>query len=75
MRRLEELLKFASVLQDTKVTVVDGIWTVTIGSQMADWQKHQLITRFRSEFKSCDIKITAENGVNISGETTMKTRF
>lgn len=47
---------------------------VQIGSQMPDWKKHQLITRFRQEFSSCDIKLEGE-GVNISGEATIKTRF
>lgn len=41
---------------------------------MPDWKKHELITRFRSEFKSCDIKLEG-SGVNISGEATMRTSF
>lgn len=52
----------------------DGVWSVTIGSQMEDWEKWELIKKFREEFKSCTI-VSSGHGVNISGEAEMKTSF
>ena len=47
---------------------------VTIGGIMADWQKHEMIKKFREEFKSSNVVIRGV-GVNLSGEATMRTRI
>jgi hypothetical protein len=47
---------------------------VKVGSQMPDWKKHELIMRFREEFGSSVI-LEVGQGTNISGESTMRTRF
>ena len=61
-------------MEGSKVSVKDGIVTVTIGGQMQDWQKHELIMKFRREFASSNVVIRGV-GVNLSGEATMGTRF
>lgn len=55
----------------TRIVTKDGITTVTIGGQMADWQKWELIKQFRSEFESSNVVIRGV-GVNLSGEATMR---
>lgn len=41
---------------------------------MEDWEKHELITKFRKEFKSCTI-VSSGHGVNISGEAEVTKRI
>jgi flagellar biosynthesis protein FlhB len=62
------------MLSDIKVSQVDGLWTVTIGSVMPDWKKLELIEKFRKEFKSSTI-VEHGSGVNISGEATINIHF
>ncbi len=52
----------------------DGSWTVVIGHVMEDWEKNELMQKFRREFKSSVITETG-SGVNISGESTMRKSF
>lgn len=58
----------------TRIVTKDGITTVTIGGQMADWQKWELIKEFRREFSSSNIEVRGV-GVNLKGESSIKTSF
>ena len=53
---------------------VNGLLTVKIGRQMADWEKHELIMKFRETFKSSNIEIIG-SGVNLHGESTTVRSF
>lgn len=57
-----------------RIVTKDGITTVIIGGQMADWQKWELIKEFREKFKSSNLVIRGV-GVNLQGEATMRTRI
>lgn len=57
------------------MTFKDGIYSVTIGGVMEDWQKWELIKKFREEFTAADIVIYKEDGVNISGESSTRRSF
>lgn len=57
--------------KDARVDYRDGVYTVTIGSVMPDWQKHEMIMKFREAFQSSDIVIKQTSGTNISGEASI----
>jgi len=53
----------------------DGIYTVTVGGYMEDWEKHELIKKFREGFQSAVLAIKQEDGPNFSGESQINTHF
>jgi len=62
------------LVKNARVTTEDGIVSVTIGGQMADWQRWELIKEFRENFESSNVVIRGV-GVHLSGEATMRTSF
>jgi len=65
---------------EAKLSYEDGMFTVKIGSVMEDWQKWELIKRFRDEFKSDTqtvLEVSYPNGhfKSYSGTSEIRTRI
>lgn len=74
LKRLQALIITLDLARRAKITVEDGIWKVGIRDELPEWKQHEIIVRFRREFKSSEVTMS-DGKLTISGSSKIHHRF